>query len=153
MLVEVVAVDAADEDARAVDQQVEALDLDPTEADLDGRRLGDRAGRVAEDDVERVEARLLGRPGFDVRDLEVPRHEAVERWRHPAVDDVPGRCVLLGRAIRSRPVHEPLVVEGPAAERPAIDRHRLGAERVLDAVEVGLDASSRAGARAPGTRA
>ena len=43
VLVEVVAVDAADEDPRAVDQQVQAADLDPAEADPDGGRLGDRA--------------------------------------------------------------------------------------------------------------
>ena len=89
VLVEVVAVDPADEDPGAIDQQVQAADLDPAEADLDGGLLGDRAGRVAQDDVQRVEARLLGRPGFDIRDVEMPRHEAVERWRHPAVDRRP----------------------------------------------------------------
>ncbi len=49
VLVEVVAVDAAEEDAGAVDQQVEALDLDPAEPDLDGHLLGDVAVRVAQD--------------------------------------------------------------------------------------------------------
>ena len=153
MLVEVVAVDPADEDPGAVDQQVEARDLDPAEADLDGGLLGDRARRVAQDDVQRVEARLLGRPGLDIRDVEMPRHEAVERWRHPAVDRVPGRCLLFGEQAGGGPVHDPLVVQGPAAQRRPVDRHRLGAERVLDAVEAGLHASSRAAARAPGTRA
>ena len=60
VLVEVVAVDPADEDPGAVHEQVEALDLDPAEADLDRHLLGDGAGRVAQDDVQRVEARQLG---------------------------------------------------------------------------------------------
>ena len=97
VLVEVVAVDAADEDARAVDEQVEARDLDPAEADLDRHLLGDVAVGVAQDDVQRVEVRLLGGPALDVGDVEVPGR----RGRRAAAPSGDGRRsqarLVLGR--------------------------------------------------------
>ena len=42
----------------SVDQEVETADFDPAEADLDARLLGDRTGRIAQDDGQRVEVRL-----------------------------------------------------------------------------------------------
>ena len=153
MLVEIVAVDPADEDPGAIDQQVEALDLDPTEADLDGHLLGDRAGGVAQDDVQRIEAWLLGRPAFDIGDVEMPGHEPFERWRHLAVDDLPGRLVLGCEQPGRGAEHDPLVVERPAAQALPVDRHGLGAERLVDCRRDVPRRSSRAAARGPGTRA
>ena len=153
MLVEVVAVDPAEEDPGAVHEQVEARDLDPAEADLDRHLFDDRAAGVAQDDAQRVEARLLGGPALDVGDVEVPRHEALERRRHLAMDDRPGRLVLRGEQTRGRAEHDPLVVERPAAQARPVDRHGLGAQRLVDAVEVGLHAPAGREARGPGTRA
>ena len=91
VLVEVVAVDAADEDARAVDEQVEPADLDAPEPDLDRHRLGDGAVRGPQRDMKRVQIRLLCGPAADVRDVDVPGHETVERRRHPGMDASPQR--------------------------------------------------------------
>ena len=106
VLVEVVAVDPADEDPGAVDQQVETRDLDPPEADLDRHLLGDRrrpgrAGRHAAGSAFGCSADQRR----DVGDLEVPGDEAVERRRHPGG----------GRAARRS--HRPADSGRPAARR------------------------------------
>ena len=144
VLVEVVAIDATQEDPGAVDEEVEALDLDPPEADLDRHRLGDRAVGIAQDDVQRVAARPLRRPALDVGDVEVPGHETVERRRHPRMDVAPaGRLVVREREPGCGPEHDLLVVERPAAQGGPVDRDRLGAERVGDPLERRLDRPAR----------
>ena len=138
MLVEVVAVDPAQEDPGTVDQQVQPVDLDAPEADLDGDRLGDRAVGGVERDAQRVAVRLLGGPAPDGRHLDVPRDEAIERRRHPAVDDLPGGLVRGRQEARRVTEHESLIVARPALEAPAIDRGGRGPQRLVRALERGL---------------
>ena len=70
VLVEVVAVHAADEDAPAVDEQVDAADLDAPEADPEGRLARRRRRRGERRTTDRVvEVRDLRRPRRDVREL------------------------------------------------------------------------------------
>ena len=139
VLVEVVAVDAAEEDPGTVDQEVEPDDLDPPEADLDRDGLGDRAIRGVERDVQRVAVRLLRGPAPDGRDLDVPGDEAVERRCHPAVDDVPRGLVLGRQEARRVTEHQALIVAGPALEAPGVDRGRGGPGGLVRALECRLD--------------
>ena len=69
VLVEVVAVDAADQHRGAVDQQMHALDLDSPEADPQIHFLDGLAGRRSQHHVQRIEVRLLRGPRLDVGDL------------------------------------------------------------------------------------
>ncbi len=72
VLVEVVAIHAADEDALAVEQQVDAADVDAPEPDAHDMPLDHRAVRRAQRDHEIAERGRLGRPARHVGDLEVP---------------------------------------------------------------------------------
>ena len=92
MLVEVVAVHAADEDALPVDQQVHAADLDPAEADPDRRGLDDGSVGGPQGDREVVQVRGLGGPSLDIGKPEVPADPADERRRLAGELLVPGRA-------------------------------------------------------------
>ena len=119
-------------------------DLDATEADLDRHVFGDLAGRVAQEDPERVARRLFRRPAMGIGHLDLPGHEAVERRGHPRVHGGPIRGVLVReRQPGGCPVHEPLVLERPAPQRRAIDRARLGAQGFGDALDRRLDDPAR----------
>ncbi len=128
VLVEVVAVDAPQVDPGAVDQQVQALDLDPPEADLGGRLLDDLAIRVAQRDRQRVEVRRLRGPAGDGGEVQVPGDEPVGRRSLAAVDGGPRGLVLGREQAGGLAVHDPLVVEGPAPERLAVDAPGVTAE-------------------------
>ena len=54
------AIDAAEQDPRAVDQEVEADDLDPSEPDREARLLHELATRRREPDGEPIERGFLG---------------------------------------------------------------------------------------------
>ena len=79
VLVEIVAVDAADQHRGAVDQQVHALDLDAPEADPQIHFLCRLARRRAQDDVKWIEIRPLSRPLPDVGDLGAQPGSPVDR--------------------------------------------------------------------------
>ena len=66
--IDLVAVDALEEDALAVDEQVAVPDLDLAEADVDRDDLQDRSARVLEREEQLVEVRRLGRPLERIRD-------------------------------------------------------------------------------------
>ena len=152
VLVEVVAVHPADVDPFAVDEQVEAADLDLAEADRDRDRLGDRAVGRAQGHLKRVEVRLLGRPAADGGHVDVPGHETVERRRHARVDPEP-QVALLGREQAGRVrVHDVLDLAGPALEGRPIDHLGRGGVRLARPVERRLDRPAGTAARGPGTR-
>ncbi len=67
--VEVVPVHATDEDAPAIDEQVQPADLHPSEPDLQNELLDDLAAWRAERDREGVEDRHLRRPRSDRGDV------------------------------------------------------------------------------------
>ena len=92
--VEVVAVDAVDEHPLAVDEQVEAHDLDAAEPDPDGRALDLAAGRVPERQLEVVQPGQLGGPRQHVGHGRGPRGQAVERGREGRVQLRPARLSL-----------------------------------------------------------
>ena len=79
VLVEVVAIDAADVDTLPVDEEVEPANLDASEPDLDGRLLGEGTGRVAQDDRQRVAVRLLGGPRGDPGQATGVHHHGAKR--------------------------------------------------------------------------
>src|SRR5947207_502629 len=98
VLVEVMAVHAAEEDPPAVDEEVESPDLNPVEADLDLRRLDDLAGWRTKGHPQRTQRRPFGRPWLDRRHLDIPADEAVDGWSEAVEDPGPGlglgRCEL-----------------------------------------------------------
>ena len=148
MLVEVVAIDAADVDALAVDEQVEPADLDPAEPDLDGHRLGDVAVGCPERDVERIEVRLLGGPRADGGHVDVPGDEAIEWRRHPGMDPLPEILVLGRQQARGVGVHDVLDLARPAHERRPVDHRGRRGPRLPRPVQATSRRSSRV--RAPG---
>ncbi len=97
--VEVVAVDAADEDPPAVDQEVAPGDLDAPEADPDAGGVDGLARGRAERDNDLLERRLLGRPRPDARDREPVLDPADRRRVEPAMEGRPVD-VALGRRAR-----------------------------------------------------
>ena len=119
VLVEVVAVDAADEHAAAVDQQVEAADLDPAEADPDRRALDDRAVRVAE-----------RRPGGRRASARSADHGAMSGERE-LERDPPDRAAGRGAALRApRPSASSATAAGPPTTMcRRIDRRRTASCR------------------------
>ena len=78
-LVEVVAIDTADQDAATIDEEVDADDLDPPEPDPERLRLDDPAGRILEGDRYLVERRPLGGPRLRGGDLDRPTDRPVDR--------------------------------------------------------------------------
>ncbi len=119
LAVEVVAVDAADEYPPAVEEEVEADDLDPPEADPEVDLLDDGPGRRTEDDGERVEVRHLGRPRPDVAHVGPQGHLADVGRRELPVEPRPvlGLLLLGERHPGDRPVGELAAVA--AGARPS----------------------------------
>ena len=117
--IDLVAVDALEQDALAVDQQVAVLDLHLAEADVDRDDFEHLAGVVLEREQQLVEVGRFGGP--------------LERVRRPAAKSWP-------RASCSVRVHVHLHAE---ARRPSCPRHRAAAPSTVTA------AASAAGVVAP----
>ena len=100
VLVEVVAVDAVDQDPPAVEQEVAPDDLDPAEADPLAGLVRHRAGRVAERDPDLLEMGSLRRPRGHRGEGQPVRDDADGRRVEPGVERRPARLGLVLRARR-----------------------------------------------------
>ncbi len=116
--VEVVAVDAADQDRPAVHEQLAILDLHPAEPDTALDALHDGPVRRAQHDRERPEGRHLGRPRRDVGHQRLEPDAAEPRRPDGGQGPAPGGEVLERRQ-GARGAQAQHVVE-PPPRRPGI---------------------------------
>ena len=142
VLVEIVAVDAADEDPPAVHEEIEAPDLDTAKSHLDDRPLDHLAGRRVEADLQRVAGRRLRAPRCDAGDAEVEGDAADGRRDLAAVGRAP-RVEVVGDGGRAPDDPSP----GDGLERPGGRRRSLArsADGGQEAGDRRLDDPARTG--------
>ena len=81
VLVEVVAVDAAQQHRPAIDQQLEPVDNHPPEPDLQLSLLDNFPGGAAKHDLQRVQVRLLRGPAPDLSNMHPRKDDQAFRRR------------------------------------------------------------------------